>query len=145
MQTSHEPVLRLTSLCQVIAMWPLNPHPKVRKTEPEEGILGAKFCWNCRHSTPNMIGRLGWQTKEMIEGSSVSYLTRTRCVPLFPTLFNRGGNRRVFRLPEKGRDHFHCAVEPSPGHIRCRDMFLLQNGLGGSQARYFLCRKSTTR
>ena len=40
-------------------------------------------------------------------------------VPLFCTLFNRGGNRRAFRLPGAGGDHFHCAVEPSPGHIRC--------------------------
>ena len=42
------------------------------------------------------------------------------CVPLFCTLFNRAGSRRVFRLPGAGRDHFHCTVEPSSGHIRCR-------------------------
>ena len=41
-------------------------------------------------------------------------------VPLFCTLFNKGGNRRAFRLQGKGGDHFHCTVEPSPGHIRCR-------------------------
>ena len=42
-----------------------------------------------------------------------------RAVPrLYPlcslvcTLFNKGGNRRAFRLPGPGRDHFHCAVEP---------------------------------
>ena len=29
-------------------------------------------------------------------------------------------NRRAFRLPGEGGDHFHCTVEPSPGHIRCR-------------------------
>ena len=45
-----------------------------------------------------MIGRPGYQTMEMIGGSSASYLARTPCVPLFCTLFNRGGNRRVFRL-----------------------------------------------
>ena len=32
-------------------------------------------------------------------GSSAPYLARTPCVPLFCTLFNRGGNRRGFRLP----------------------------------------------
>ena len=43
--------------------------------------------------------------------------------PLFCALFNRGGNRRAFRLPGEGGDHFHCTVEPSPGHIRCRYSF----------------------
>ena len=27
-------------------------------------------------------------------------------------------NRRAFRLSGAGGDHVHCAVEPSPGHIR---------------------------
>ena len=57
---------------------------------------------------------------EMIGGSSASCLARAPCVPLCSTLFNRGGNRRAFRLPGEGGDHFHCAVEPSPGHIQCR-------------------------
>ena len=35
-------------------------------------------------------------------------------------LFNKGGSIRAFRLPGAGEDHFHCTVEPSPGHIRCR-------------------------
>ena len=45
---------------------------------------------------------------------------RAHRFPLFCTLFNKGGNRRVFSLPGAGGDHFHCAVEPSPGHIRGR-------------------------
>ena len=53
-------------------------------------------------------------------GSSAPCLACTPCVPLFSTLFNRGGNRRAFRLPGRAGDHFHCTVEPSPGHIRCR-------------------------
>ena len=69
---------------------------------------------------PNMTGRPGYRTMEMNGGSSAPYLARTPCVPLFSTLFNRGGNRRAFRLPRGGGDHFHCALEPSPGHIRCR-------------------------
>ena len=67
-----------------------------------------------------MTGRPGCRTMEVIGGSSVSYLARTPCIPLFSALFNRGGNRRAFRLPGEGGDHFHCTVEPSPGHIRCR-------------------------
>ena len=46
-----------------------------------------------------------------------------RSYPLRPLIFyyfSRGGNRRAFRLPGEGGDHFHCTVEPSPGHIRCR-------------------------
>ena len=71
-------------------------------------------------SMPNMTGRPGCRTVEMIGASSVSYLARTPCVPLSSTLFNRGGSRRAFRLPGEGGHHFHCTVEPSPGHIRCR-------------------------
>ena len=73
-------------------------------------------------SMPKMTGRPGYRTMEMIGGSSAPYLARTPCVPLFCTLFNRGGNRsRAFRLPGAGGDHFHCTVEPSSGHIRCRE------------------------
>ena len=53
--------------------------------------------------------------------------TKCRAVPrLYPlrslvcTLLNKGGSRRAFRLPGTGGDHFHCTVEPSPSHIRCR-------------------------
>ena len=71
---------------------------------------------------PNMTGRPGHRTTEMNGGSSASYLALTPCVLLFfsTTLFTRGGNRRAFRLPGEGGDHFHCTVEPSPGHVRCR-------------------------
>ena len=64
----------------------------------------------------------------MIGGSSVLYLARAPCVPLFSTLFIRGGNRRVFRLPGEGGDHFHCTVEPSPGHSWCRELSSLSQG-----------------
>ena len=53
-------------------------------------------------SMPNMTGRPGCRTMEMNGGSSAPYLARTPCVPLFFTLFNRGGNRRAFRLPGAG-------------------------------------------
>ena len=65
-----------------------------------------------------MTARPGRRTMEMNGGSSASYLACAPCVSLFCTLFNMGGNRRAFRLPGEGGDHFHCAVEPSPGHSR---------------------------
>ena len=68
-----------------------------------------------------MTGRPGYRTMDMIGGSSASYLARTPCAPPIFYLFNRGGNRRAFRLPGAGGDHFHCTVEPSRGHIRCRN------------------------
>ena len=58
----------------------------------------------------------------MNAGSSASYLACTPYVPVLCNLFNRDGNRRAFKLPGEGGDHFHCAVEPSPGHIRCRSL-----------------------
>ena len=60
-------------------------------------------------------------------GSSASYLA----YPCFVLLLKRGGNRWVFRLPGEGGDHFHCTVEPSPGHIRCRVWGRVQVGGGG--------------
>ena len=53
-----------------------------------------------------MTGRPGHRTMEMIGGSSVPYLACTPCVPLFCTLFDRGGNRRAFRLPGAGGGSF---------------------------------------
>ena len=67
-----------------------------------------------------MTGRPGHRTMEMNGGSSVSYLTRTPCVPSFCTLVTKGGKRGAFRLPGEGGDHFHCTVEPSSSHIWCR-------------------------
>ena len=92
---------------------------------------------------------------EMIGGSSASYLARTLCVPLFCTLFIKGGNRRAFRLPGEGGDHFHCTVEPSPGHIRCRsntelsEFFFGPHRLPGRElsellSAYYLCAKTNS-
>ena len=77
----------------------------------------------------NVGDRYGWTTGVRDNGHDWrkfrvvprSYPLRPPCVPLLSTLFNRGGNRRAFRLPGEGGDHFHCLVEPSPGHIRCRE------------------------
>ena len=50
------------------------------------------------------------------------------------TLFNKGGSRRASRLPGAGGDHFHCTVEPSPGHIRCRFLYSCTFQDHGSEA-----------
>ena len=79
----------------------------------------CKLAWK-KKFMPHVTGRPGCWTMELNGGSSASYLSRAPCVPLFSTLFTKGGNRRAFRLPGEGGDHLHCAEEPSPGHIRCR-------------------------
>ena len=61
------------------------------------------------------------------------YLACTPCIPLFCTLFSRGGNRSAFRLPGAGGDSFHSMVEPSPSHIRCRRKSLVRNAGGGGE------------
>ena len=33
--------------------------------------------------------------------------------------FSRSGSKGAFRFPGATWDHFHCRVEPSPGHIQC--------------------------
>ena len=80
------------------------------------------FCSLSLSSMPDMTGRPGCRTMDMNGGSSPSYLACTLCVPLFCTLFNRGGKRRAFRLPGDSGDHFHCTVETSRGHIRFRSL-----------------------
>ena len=66
---------------------------------------------------PNMTGRPGYWTMEMNNGgSSVPYLSCTLCFVL-----RFIGVETEVLLDYQGRagDHFHCTVEPSPGHIRC--------------------------
>ena len=48
---------------------------------------------------------------------------RTSLAPLASPCFVLcllGVEEKGFRLPGEGEDHFHYAVEPLPGHIRCR-------------------------
>ena len=54
-------------------------------------------------SMPNMTGRPGFRTMEMIGGSSAPYLARTPCVPLCCTSFNRVGNKERFWTTRGGR------------------------------------------
>ena len=78
----------------------LYSHPR----ECRKILLGNYLCIG--FVPGGMTGRPGCRTLEMIGGSSASYLARTPCVPLFSTLFNRGGNRRAFRLPGAGGGAF---------------------------------------
>ena len=57
---------------------------------------------------------------EMIGGSSAPYLLVPLAFPCF--VLRLIGVETAGLLDYQGRagDHFHCAVEPSPGHIRCR-------------------------
>ena len=66
------------------------------------------------------MGVLGGGQKVYVEKVYVLFPS-----PMFSTLFSKAGNRKAFRLQGAGGDHFHCTVEPSPGHIRCRhpDLF----------------------
>ena len=82
---------------------------------------------------PDMTGRPGCRTMEMF---GRKYRVVPRAYPLHPLIcayFHRVGNKERFRLPGVGREHFHCTVDPSPGHIRCRKL-----------TGYFAIRKSTT-
>ena len=69
-----------------------------------------------------MTGRPGYRTMEMIGGSSASYLARTPCVPLFSTCLVRLETEGLLDYEGRAGHHFHCTVEPSPGHIRCREI-----------------------
>ena len=91
--------------------------------ERPRAATGVSWALRARISMPNMTGRAGCRTMEMNGGSSVSFLARVPCVPCLVLCLIRGGNRRASRLPGEGADHQpYCAVEPSPGHIRCREL-----------------------
>ena len=59
-----------------------------------------------------MTGQPGDHTMEMNEA-----LRRTLCAPLVPCLTLALWKPSGFRLHGATWDHFHCTVEPLPGHI----------------------------
>ena len=64
--------------------------------------------------------RCDWTTGGPHNGNEwKKYLAHTPRPRLYAYL-NRSGTKRAFSLPGAMWDHFRCAVEPSPGHIRCR-------------------------
>ena len=94
----------------------------------------------CLSGKEKIHAQYDWTTGVLDNGNE---WRKFRAVPrLYPlrsvvcTLFNKGGSRRVFRLPGAIGDHLHCTVEPSPGHIRCRKKHININkfaGLSGCQ------------
>ena len=71
-----------------------------------------------------MTGQPGHRTMEMNGRSTMSYLVCTPCVPLFMLILIGLEAKGFFRPPGETWDHFRCTVEPSPGHIRCRNLDL---------------------
>ena len=65
------------------------------------------------YSGTGMTGRPG-RTMETIGRSTASYLT------LFYACSSRSGSKGAFSFPGATWDRFRCAVEPSPGRIRCQ-------------------------
>ena len=61
-----------------------------------------------------MTGRPGCWTMEMNGGSSAPY------TPCFLHCLIGVETEGVLDYQGRAGDHFHCTVEPSPGHIRCR-------------------------
>ena len=60
---------------------------------------------------------------EMNGESSAPYLARTPCVPLFVHCLKRVETEGLLDYQGWAGIIFHCTVEPSPGHIRCRKEF----------------------
>ena len=96
-------------------------------------VLSADFFCNsgspllpALFSLQNFHAQSDWTTRVLDTGNE---WRKFRAVPrLYPLrslvciLFNKGGSRGAFRLQGAGGDHFHCTVDPSPGHIRCREL-----------------------
>ena len=76
------------------------------------------FCVSKTHA------QYDWTTGALDNGNEWRKFCAVPCLyplrSLVCTLFNKGASRGAFRLPGAGGDHFHCTVEPLPGHIRCR-------------------------
>ena len=87
-----------------------------------EGLCRADLGWII--SGTDMTGRQGDRMMDMNGESPASYLARTPRVPLVMLNLITLESNASFILPKATWDHFHCPVEPSPGHIRCRFFIL---------------------
>ena len=72
------------------------PTEKTEKKRQNQGNIGPKSSWE-----PPFPGILVFFS----------------CAVFLPPI-HRTGNKERFRLPGAGGEHFHCTVDPSPGHIR---------------------------
>ena len=79
-------------------------------------------CVDLAFSMPNMTGRPGYRTRpgrwmeEVPRRTSLALLPS----PCFVLCLIGVGTGELLDYQGRVGDHFHCAVEPSPGHIRCR-------------------------
>ena len=89
-------------------------HPYFPVTKNPEDVFSTNS------SGTDMTGRPGYRTMAMIGGSSAPYLARTPCVPLFVLRLIGLETKNVLDYQGRAGDHFHCTVERSPSHIRCR-------------------------
>ena len=117
---SSSPEPRLFDLARCLAELSLSSPLYSLGGNPSGPLPAAQS--SLKHSMPNMTGRQGHRTMEMNVGSSAPYLTCTPCVPLFCTSFLGVETEALLDYQGRAGDHFHCAVGPSPGHIRCRNM-----------------------
>ena len=115
----RDPFQRSIRPCEVLrsllGVW--RASPKARNVEKNKvtSQKGLKYDFL---SMPKMSGRPGCRIMEMNGGHSVPYLACAPCVPLFSTLFNRGGNRRGFRLPGASGDNFFGSAPKQQKAIR---------------------------
>ena len=110
---------------------------KLRKFRLEKNPVISRDVSGCHGFSARFFhAHYDWTTRvlemEMHGGSSAPYLACTPCVPLFCTLFEKGVETEAL-LDYQGwaGDHVHCTVEPSPGHIRCRNFELFRLRLIG--------------
>ena len=74
--------------------------------------------------TPIIGDRHDWTTGALYNGNEWKSYVVPRAHPRVPFLmliFIGLESKRAFRPPGAAWDRFRCTVEPSPGHIRCRD------------------------
>ena len=123
---------------------PGTPLLTLPRTPPFSGTPSGTPSGHSGSEGPKIHALYDWTTGVPDNGNDWrKFRAVPRSYPLRPlnfSLFNKGGSRRAFRLPGEGGDHFHCTVEPSPGHIRCRQETPVA-GRGGCNAKVVISRQ----
>ena len=128
---SRNPLLSLTGAVRLTTTLPSTPlyhrpHPLPHQTQNRTlpRTHPHKEFWKKGRQRSKIHAQYDWTTGALDNGNEWrKFCAVPRLYPLRSlvcTLFKKGGSRGAFRLPGAGGDHFHCTVEPSPGHIRCR-------------------------
>ena len=101
--------------------------PKNSLSSVFETVLPETVFSPLREQSVMLHARYDWTTSVPDNGNVWrKYRVAPRAYPSHPLVcayFHRVGNKERFRLPGARGEHFHCTVDPSPGHIRCRDAF----------------------